>query len=238
MGCDGSRSIVREQAGITQTLSDHDRLMVLLVFRSHELHRLLEQRYPGKSFYSVLHPDLEGYWKFFGRVDLGSDVVLPRAGARRGRPRTISTSAGYLHAAAGAEFDVEFEHIGFWELRFAIADTYRKGRIFIAGDAAHSHPPYGGYGVNLGLEDARNLGWKLAARLQGWAGANLLASYSAEAAPRVPVDSARLHREGHRGGPRVPGSLRSRPRSARVRAGLGAAQLGNLFRGACLRAQL
>ena len=58
-------------AGITQTRSDHDRLMVLLVFRSVELHRLLE-RFPGKSFYSVLHPDLEGYWKFFGRVDLGS----------------------------------------------------------------------------------------------------------------------------------------------------------------------
>ena len=71
VGCDGSRSIVREQAGITQTLSDHDRLMVLLVFRSHELHTLLE-RFPGKSFYSVLHPDLKGYWKFFGRVDLGT----------------------------------------------------------------------------------------------------------------------------------------------------------------------
>src|SRR5262249_7823757 len=71
VGCDGSRSTTRIQAGITQTLSDHDRLMVLLVFRSHGLHRML-QRYPGKSFYSVLHPELEGYWKFFGRVDLGS----------------------------------------------------------------------------------------------------------------------------------------------------------------------
>src|SRR5206468_7013565 len=71
VGCDGSRSLVREQAGITQTLSDHDRLMVLLVFRSTGLHRLLE-RFPNKSFYNVLHPDLKGYWKFFGRVDLGT----------------------------------------------------------------------------------------------------------------------------------------------------------------------
>jgi hypothetical protein len=89
----------------------------------------------------------------------------------------------YLHEAVGAEFEVEFEHIGFWDLRFAIADAYRAGRIFIAGDAAHSHPPYGGYGVNSGFEDARNLGWKLAAVLQGWGGAKLLDSYDAERRP-------------------------------------------------------
>ena len=55
--------------------------------------------------------------------------------------------------------------------------------MFIAGDAAHSHPPYGGYGVNSGLEDARNLGWKLAAVLQGWGDAALLDSYDAERRP-------------------------------------------------------
>src|SRR5204862_5266447 len=79
--------------------------------------------------------------------------------------------------------DVEFEHIGFWDLRFMLADSYRQGRIFVAGDAAHSHPPYGGYGVNSGLEDARNLGWKLAASLQGWGGERLLDSYDAERRP-------------------------------------------------------
>ena len=57
IGCDGSRSIVREASGITQTRSDHERLMVLLVFRSRRLHELLE-RYPGKSYYNVLHHDL------------------------------------------------------------------------------------------------------------------------------------------------------------------------------------
>src|SRR4051812_15296718 len=71
VGCDGSRSPVREAAGITTTRSDHDRLMVLLVFRSTGLHKLLE-RYPNKSFYNILHPDLKGYWQFFGRVDLGT----------------------------------------------------------------------------------------------------------------------------------------------------------------------
>jgi 2-polyprenyl-6-methoxyphenol hydroxylase-like FAD-dependent oxidoreductase len=181
VGCDGSRSVVREQVGLTQTLSDHDRMMVLLVFRSRALHDLLA-RYPGKSYYNVLHPELEGYWKFLGRVDLGNTWFMHA-------PVPVGTTVdnydfkGFLHDAVVATFEVEFDHIGFWDLRFAVADSYQKGRAFIAGDAAHSHPPYGGYGVNSGLEDARNLGWKIAATLQGWGGERLLASYDAERRP-------------------------------------------------------
>jgi hypothetical protein len=55
--------------------------------------------------------------------------------------------------------------------------------VFIAGDAAHSHPPYGAFGLNNGLEDVTNLGWKLAAKLEGWGGDALLASYSEERRP-------------------------------------------------------
>jgi 2-polyprenyl-6-methoxyphenol hydroxylase-like FAD-dependent oxidoreductase len=181
VGCDGSRSIVREAAGITQTRSDHDRLMVLLVFRSTGLHQLLE-RFPGKSFFSVLHPELNGYWKFFGRVDLGSTWFF-HAPVPADTTRDNFDFRRLLHEAAGAEFDVAFEHIGFWDLRFTLADSYRAGRIFIAGDAAHSHPPYGGYGVNSGFEDAVNLTWKLAAALQGWGAPGLLDSYDAERRP-------------------------------------------------------
>jgi hypothetical protein len=90
----------------------------------------------------------------------------------------------------GAEFDVAFDHVGFWDLRIAVADDYRAGRAFIAGDAAHSHPPYGGYGINTGFEDAANLAWKLAAATQGWAGPGLLDSYSEERRP-VFVSTAR-----------------------------------------------
>ena len=59
----------------------------------------------------------------------------------------------------------------------------KSGRVFIAGDAAHSHPPYGGYGLNNGFEDAANLGWKLAATLDGWGKETLLRSYSEERRP-------------------------------------------------------
>jgi 2-polyprenyl-6-methoxyphenol hydroxylase-like FAD-dependent oxidoreductase len=181
VGCDGNRSTTRTCAGITQSLSDHDRLMVLLVFRSRGLHKLLE-RFPGKSYYSVLHPALDGYWKFFGRVDLGSTWFF-HAPVPPGTAHDNFDFRRLLCEAAGADFNVEFEHTGFWELRFALADACRKGRIFVAGDAAHNHPPYGGYGVNTGLEDVRNLGWKLAAALAGWAGPALLNSYDAERRP-------------------------------------------------------
>jgi 4-hydroxyisophthalate hydroxylase len=181
VGCDGSRSHVREAAGITQTRADHDRLMVLLVFRSAGLHELLA-RFPGKSFYNVLHPDLKGYWQFFGRVDLGTTFFF-HAPVPLGTTRDNFDFPTYLQRAVGAPFEVELVHVGFWDLRFAVADRYRSGRFFIAGDAAHSHPPYGGYGINTGLEDAVNLGWKLAAHLRGWAGAQLLDSYDEERRP-------------------------------------------------------
>ncbi len=181
VGCDGARSRVREQAGITQTLTAHDRLMVLLVFRSKGLHELLK-RYPGKSYYNVLDPELKGYWKFFGRVDLGNTWFF-HAPVPPGTTADNFDFSAYLHEAVGDTFDVAFEHIGFWDLRFAIANGYRNARLFIAGDAAHSHPPYGGYGVNAGLEDARNLGWKLASVLQGWGGEQLLDSYDEERRP-------------------------------------------------------
>ncbi|GAC1346267.1 MAG: FAD-dependent oxidoreductase [Acetobacteraceae bacterium] len=180
-GCDGSRSVVREQAGITETKSDHDRRMVLLVFRSEQLHTLLS-RFPGKSFYNVLHPDLDGYWQFFGRVDLGTTWFF-HAPVPPDTTRDNYDFRALLHRAAGAAFDVDFQYIGFWDLRVAAADQYQAGRIFVAGDAAHSHPPYGGYGINTGFEDAANLGWKLAAVLRSWGGPALLASYDAERRP-------------------------------------------------------
>ena len=181
VACDGSRSVVRDAAGIAQIRSDHDRLMVLLVFRSRELHDLLG-RYPGKSFFNVLHPRLKGYWQFFGRVDL-DDTFFFHAPVPAETKAETGDFPALLREAAGAEFDVEIVHVGFWDLRFAVADRYRAGRVFVAGDAAHSHPPYGGYGINTGFEDAQNLAWKIAAVEEGWGGPGLLDSYDAERRP-------------------------------------------------------
>jgi 2-polyprenyl-6-methoxyphenol hydroxylase-like FAD-dependent oxidoreductase len=181
VGCDGSRSMVRAAAGITETRSEHNKRMVLLVFKSTQLHDLLG-RFPGKSYFNVLNPELEGYWQFFGRVDLGSRWFFHAPVPEDAAAATFDFKA-YLRQAVGADFDLDLEYTGFWDLRVAIADRYREGRVFIAGDAAHSHPPYGGYGINTGLEDAVNLGWKLAAVRQGWAGPRLLDSYEEERRP-------------------------------------------------------
>jgi len=181
VGCDGARSMVREQAGITRSGTDFDKLMVLTVFRSRELHQLLK-RFPERSTYRVMHPDFDGYWQFFGRVDVGESFFF-HAPVERATKRDGFDFRGPIRRAVGADVAIEFDYAGFWELRNAVAETYRAGRIFIAGDAAHSHPPYGGFGLNNGLEDAINLGWKLAAVLQGWGGEGLLASYSAERQP-------------------------------------------------------
>ena len=181
VGADGARSMVRKATRLSQQVSDHERKMVLLVFRSPALHDLLSV-HPPKSFYNVLNPDLDGYWQFLGRVDLGTTWFF-HAPVPEGATRGNFDFRALLHGAVGQPFDLEFDHIGFWDLRIAVTENYRSGRIFIAGDAAHSHPPYGGYGINTGFEDARNLGWKLAARIRGWAGARLLESYSAERQP-------------------------------------------------------
>ncbi|MCI0798448.1 MAG: FAD-dependent monooxygenase [Chloroflexi bacterium] len=181
VGCDGARSTVREQLGIDRGGSDFDQRMVLAVFRSRELHEGLK-RFPERSTYRVLHPDLKGYWRFFGRIDVGEGWFF------HAPVPTDTTSENYdfqalLQLAAGFPFSCSFDHIGFWDLRVAVANTYRQGRAFIAGDAAHSHPPYGAFGLNAGLEDVANLGWKLAAALEGWGGEPLLNSFSEERRP-------------------------------------------------------
>ena len=181
VGCDGGHSMVREAAGITRSGTDFDQTMVLIVFRSLELHERLK-RFPERSTYRVMHPDSHGYWKFFGRVDVGESFFFHAPVQADVSGKNVNVK-DILFDAAGFEFSFEIEHAGFWNLHNAVAATYQKGRIFIAGDAAHSHPPYGGYGLNNGLEDAVNLSWKLAARFAGWGGERLLETYSFERQP-------------------------------------------------------
>ncbi|WP_324277028.1 FAD-dependent monooxygenase [Blastococcus brunescens] len=156
-------------------------MMVLLVFRSRQLDGVLD-RFPGTSYFNVLDPALEGYWKFLGRVDAEQTWFFHAPVDRADADRSTDFRP-LVWSAVGAEIDVDVQHVGFWDMRFTLADSYRAGRLLIAGDAAHSHPPYGGYGINTGFEDAANLTWKLAATLQGWGGPRLLDSYDAERRP-------------------------------------------------------
>ncbi|MEX2490960.1 MAG: FAD-dependent monooxygenase [Nitrospirales bacterium] len=181
VGADGARSMVREQSGIGREGPDWDQRMVLAVFRSRELHEGLK-RFPELTTYRVLRPELQGYWQFFGRVDVGESWFFHAP-----VPQSATVDSydfhGLLQEAAGFKFHCTLDHVGFWDLRIMVANTYRQGRAFIVGDACHSHPPYGGFGLNSGLEDAVNLGWKLAAVLRGWGSERLLDSYTEERRP-------------------------------------------------------
>lgn len=181
VGCDGARSKTRDLVGIESDTDHEGPRMALLVFRSMELHDLLE-RHPGKSIFNVMNPAMDGYWQFLGRVDLDGGWFF-HSPVPEGTTREKFDFKTFLYEMAGRKFALEFEHIGFWDLRITQAKDYRKARVFIAGDACHSHPPYGGYGVNTGLEDACNLSWKLDAKLKGWGGEALLDSYRAERHP-------------------------------------------------------
>ncbi|MFE4963387.1 rifampin monooxygenase [Streptomyces sp. NPDC056660] len=119
-------------------------------------------------------------------------VIVPAAevSERRGVPPTLEEFRQRLREFAGTDLGV---HSPRWISRFGdatrLAERYRDGRVLLAGDAAHIHPPTGGQGLNLGVQDAFNLGWKLAAEVRGWAPEGLLDSYHGE---RRPVAAAVL----------------------------------------------
>ncbi len=181
VGCDGGHSMVRRQIGIERGGADFNQLMVLALFRSRELHDKLK-RFPPRSTYRVIHPDLQGYWQFFGRVDVGESWFF-HSPVPADTTRDNYDFHGLLQKVAGFPFACDFDYVGFWDLRIAVAEKYQVGRVFIAGDAAHSHPPYGAYGLNNGLDDAVNLGWKLAAKLKGFGSDALLRTYTEERRP-------------------------------------------------------
>jgi rifampicin monooxygenase len=125
----------------------------------------------------------------FGAVPLGDGVyriVVPAEGVAEDRlvPPTLDEVKQQLRVFAGTDFGV---HSPRWLSRFGdatrLAERYRTGRVLLAGDAAHIHPPLGGQGLNLGIQDAFNLGWKLAAEVDGWAPEGLLDSYHTERHP-------------------------------------------------------
>jgi rifampicin monooxygenase len=125
----------------------------------------------------------------FGAIPLGdgvSRIVVPAEGVAEGRSPapTLEELKQRLRAVAGTDFGA---HSPRWLSRFGDAsrqaERYRVGRALLAGDAAHIHPPVGGQGLNLGVQDAFNLGWKLVAEVNGWAPEGLLDSYHTERHP-------------------------------------------------------
>ncbi len=125
-----------------------------------------------------------GVWATLNSLN-GGDLwrVTLHGGAKEHAAQESIDHHDILTRIVGTEFPYELIAISPWVRRKLVTAAYRHGRVFLAGDCAHQNTPTGGYGMNTGMGDAVDLGWKLAASLQGWAGPNLLDSYDAERRP-------------------------------------------------------
>ncbi|MGC4820654.1 rifampin monooxygenase [Micromonospora sp. DT63] len=179
VGCDGGRSTVRRLLGVGFP-GEPSRVDSLL--------GEMEVGVPAQTVAEVVAEVRKTHLRF-GLGPLGDGVyrvLVPAAEVAEDRsvPPTIEEFQQQLRAYAGTDFGV---HSPRWLSRFGdatrLAERYRVGRVLLAGDAAHIHPPTGGQGLNLGIQDAVNLGWKLAAEINGWAPDGLLDSYHAERHP-------------------------------------------------------
>ncbi len=178
VGCDGGRSTVRKLLGVGFP-GEPSRVETLM--GEMELDAPQEE-IAAKA--AEIHETDKRFWlrPFGGGV---YSVVVPAEGVGdRSEPPTLEDFKHRLRAIAGTDFGARSPR---WLSRFGdatrLAERYRVGRVLLAGDAAHIHPPAGGQGLNLGVQDAVNLGWKLAGRIRGWAPEALLDTYQAERHP-------------------------------------------------------
>jgi len=181
VGCDGAASLVRDRAGIEQ---DGETLgySVNVFFRSPGL---LGAHDKGEAErYLFVGPT--GTWGNITVVDGGAEWRLTVMGSREKMNLTRFDPRAAVRQAIGRD-DWPFDIITFkpWRRSEMIARQFRRGRVFLAGDAAHTMSPTGGFGMNTGVIDAVNLGWKLQAMLRGWGGESLLDSYEVEQRPVI-----------------------------------------------------
>ncbi len=177
VGADGARSIIRDAIGARMEGSGAALRNYSVVFRAPDL-AAKQVHGPAIMYWLVngevpalLGPmDQHGLWFLMAtKVTEATDTADLVALIRR--------STGFL------DLEIEIVRGDPWVAQSLIADSYASGRVFLAGDACHLHPPFGGFGMNMGIGDAVDLGWKLAATLQGWGGPELLSSYQVERRP-------------------------------------------------------
>ncbi|MFI0983379.1 rifampin monooxygenase [Streptomyces sp. NPDC021093] len=179
VGCDGGRSLVRKQIGVDfpgEPATVETMLGEMVLTEDPEVIAATVEEVRKTQLRFGAQPLEDGVYR----------LVVPADGVSDDRttPPVIEDFQKQLRALAGTDFGA---HSPRWLSRFGDAtrqaERYRVGRVLLAGDAAHIHPPTGGQGMNLGLQDAFNLGWKLAAAVNGWAPEGLLDTYHTERHP-------------------------------------------------------
>ena len=184
LGADGARSLTRKALGVTyigESAAVRDFMggrMFAFYFRSPRLYELIP--HPRAWMYWTVNrerrafvPAINGRDEFAFHTQLAPD--------QRADDISDGEAKAMFQAALGTTLDVEIIARSSWNAGYTlVAEKFRRGRVFIGGDAAHLFTPTGGLGYNTAVEDAVNLGWKLAAVLKGWGGPRLLDSYEPE----------------------------------------------------------
>jgi 2-polyprenyl-6-methoxyphenol hydroxylase-like FAD-dependent oxidoreductase len=186
VGADGARSRIRSLIGAKME-GDHG----LTTFMGAVFHApgLIDSHTQERGFMYLL-ANASGTC-LIGPMDHG-DLWFWISPVPRDATMTEAEARQRITAAIGADVPFEIKTFDPWLAHRLIADHYTRGRMFLIGDACHLHPPFGGYGMNMGIADGVDLGWKIAAVLDGWGGPSLLATYESERRPvhRRVIDEA------------------------------------------------
>jgi 2-polyprenyl-6-methoxyphenol hydroxylase-like FAD-dependent oxidoreductase len=187
VACDGNRSPIRESLGIKMIGHGLLSRSITIYFRA-DCSTALRGRNLGVIY--VNNPDVRGFFRL-EKTGLGGFLVvftvgdIHQPGARFVADTATDEMAVHLvrQAVGDPDLEVNVLDVDKWRAVAEAADTFQKGRIFLAGDAAHTMPPTGGFGGNTGIQDAHNIAWKLALALDGKAGAGLVDTYDQERQP-------------------------------------------------------
>lgn len=191
VAADGAHSSVRERLGIPMVGRGSFADCITIYFKA-DVRHLIGDR--NLSVVYVNNPRLLGFFRFSITGDSGFLAVFATIDADGNRSTRVADDTSdarcvdLVRTALGAEpaLPIAIENVQLWTASAATADSLQRGRVFLAGDAAHVMPPTGGFGGNTGVADAHNLAWKLALTTQGTAGEALLDTYEVE---RRPIDA-------------------------------------------------
>ncbi|MSQ70003.1 MAG: 2-polyprenyl-6-methoxyphenol hydroxylase [Betaproteobacteria bacterium] len=178
VGCDGYTSTVRDLLGIEVRGVKHLDLSMSVYVRIKDL-----AKYHDKGdTYRTVFAGREGIWSVLTTMD-GKDLYrVQLVGAHEIDVRKHDLDQ-VMRRMLGPGVPYEIVETSLWARKMTVADRFVDGRVIIAGDSAHAHPPNGGLGMNTGIQDAWDLGWKLDAVLRGWGGSSLVESYDYERRP-------------------------------------------------------
>lgn len=179
VGCDGADSTIRDALGIAMSGSPALSYNLNIFFESDALRNVHDK---GDSWVNWLYGP-EGLWGNLVAVDGVRLWRLSLIGFPHDTDPLTFDAAARVRRAIGRDFAFRIVSVLPWLRRQLVADRYRGGRVFLAGDAVHVMSPTGGLGMNTGLGDAYDLAWKLEAMLRGWGGAALADSYETERRP-------------------------------------------------------